>query len=343
MTSTLLIYTGGTIGMIDSANGLVPDQHFEQALRLSLKNHAIDAEFDFFQLPDLIDSSNLQPQHWQGLTDVIFNSHSQYQSYVILHGTDTMAYSSAFFSFACATLDSTVVFTGSQIPLQQAGSDAIDNLRGALSCCQTSQEKAAIETLGPKVSLFFGGLQLQANRASKASSTDFVAFSGIEVDAEFNRAPEISTQVSQASAPALGSTLQQQLFLQPHSVQVVHFHPGLHPSVVAAAAQAPGVKALILYSFGAGNVPSQSQEVMAVLQQASEASIAMINISQCQHGGVSQGLYEAGSVLSQYQVTSGGDMNLEAAVAKAHYLIARGLEGQPLAQAMTKNLCNEMS
>lgn len=331
MTSTLLIYTGGTIGMIDSADGLVPDQHFEQALRQSLSEHVIDSEFDFFQLPCLIDSSNLQPQHWQDLAQVIFSSHKQYQSYVILHGTDTMAYSSAFFSFACATLDSTVIFTGSQIPLQQAGSDAIDNLRGALQCCHKSPAT---------VSLFFGGRQLQANRCSKTSSSDFSAFSGTEIDAHVKT---VASSSNTASANTAETAQPKQFTLEPHSVQVVHFHPGLHPSVVAAAAQAPGVKALILYSFGAGNVPSQSREIMAALQRASEAGIAIINISQCQHGGVSQGLYEAGSVLSQYQVVSGRDMNLEAAVAKAHYLVALGLSGKQLAQTMAKNLCTEMS
>jgi len=325
MNKTLIIYAGGTIGMVGSDAGLTPSSKLEASLRQALSEDNSSLEFDFLQLENLIDSSNLQPEHWRLLAEPILGSHRHYSRFVILHGTDTMAYSAAALSYITAGLAKTIIFSGSQIPLSQANNDALDNVKGALKACQSRYIGTA---------LYFGGQLLPANRISKVSSSDFNAFAAANAKP---LAPPFEQPIKSAQQTRVGLNFQNQ------AVALVHFHPGISSAAVASCLSQAGLKLAILLSYGAGNVPAQDPALMATLRSAAEAGVIMVNISQCAHGGVSQGLYEAGDILNQCGVVAGGDMTLEAAFAKAHFLIAQGLSGTALAAQMAENLAGELS
>lgn len=329
MHQTLVVYTGGTIGMAPSENGLAPNDQLENGLRHVLAANEQIADFDFISLEPLIDSSNAQATDWQRLADTI-QQHSEYSSYLVLHGTDTMAYAAAAISFLCLNTRKRIIFTGSQVPLALPNSDAADNFLDAL---KTRNNDSTAEGCY----LAFGGKLLPANRCYKASSNKFEAF-------EAPNAPERQAQhvspIAITQAVKLDQAIQKS---QQHSVGVIYFYPGISADTIAAQLQAPGLKAALLLSFGAGNIPADNIEILHALQSATESGIALINISQCRHGGVNQGLYAAGNALNQIGVFTGADMQLEAAFAKAHVLIAQGYTGQELAKAMVTNLAGELS
>ncbi|MCV6614221.1 MAG: asparaginase domain-containing protein, partial [Cellvibrionaceae bacterium] len=276
MHQTLLIYAGGTIGMQKSAQGLVPSTVLESDLRHVLAANELMADFDFLSLQPLIDSANAGPAEWQQLADTI-KQHSAYRSYIILHGTDTMAYAAAAVSYLCADLNKSIIFTGAQIPLALPGSDGASNFIGALKARDHHVQGT---------SLYFGDQLLQANRCAKVSSTDFKAFAAPGGPAPLPTKPGLLISHPLSSA-------------QNTAITVIYFYPGISAATIASQLKAPGLKLALLLSFGAGNIPAADQTIVSALKQAGNDGLALVNISQCRHGGVEQGRYASGSVLSE--------------------------------------------
>ncbi|GAA6152527.1 asparaginase [Pseudoteredinibacter isoporae] len=319
MHHTLVIYAGGTIGMAPGPDGLSPNDELESNLRHALASHEQMADFDFLSLQPLIDSSDATPSDWQRLANTI-NQYSDYRSYIILHGTDTMAFSAAALSYMFAGSDKAIIFTGSQVPLLLPDNDAVDNFIGALR-----SRDAGFSGVG----LYFGGELLPANRCHKTSSRDFRAFindngKGQAPDEPFQYEGTISAE-------------------QHDSVTIIYFYPGISAQNIQHNLASENLKLVLLLSFGAGNIPAADSALVSELERAKERGICLFNISQCRHGGVQQDCYATGSVLSRCGVRHAGDINLEAAFAKAHILLAQGLKGDALGDAMCKNLAGEIS
>ena len=326
-----IIYTGGTIGMVDSPRGLVPGADLQGWLASLLKGTPLEHVVTVTPLVPLIDSSNATPLSWQAIVDDL-RTHAADDpgaAFVVLHGTDTMAYTSAALSYALTDLTVPVVVTGSQLPLGVLGSDAAANVTGALRAATSGRVNG--------VSLFFGHRLLAGNRATKSSSW---AFTGFESP---NAAPLAITGAPwQWTAPKpTGTGWRNAAPYARHDVIVVDLAPGITAARLEALLT-PLPDAVILRAFGVGNAPSQEPGLTDVVEQVITAGTAVIVTSQCHEAEVLLGHYEAGDALARSGAVGSCDMTLEAAYAKVQFLLSQGLRGCELARWMGRSIAGEL-
>ena len=320
--NVMVLYTGGTIGMQASANGLAPASGFEARMREQLANVSVPA-WRFREMSPLIDSANMTPAYWQRLrTAVVEAVDDGCDAVLILHGTDTLAYSAAAMSFQLLGLPAPVVFTGSMLPAGVPDSDAWENVSGALL--------ALGKGLAPGVHLYFHGALMAPTRCAKIRS--------------FGRHPFAALQRNGgvAQAEALPAALD---YRQPKALANVGVLP-LVPGIAAAQLDAllgSGIQALVLECFGSGTGPSDNPEFLASLQRAEENGIVVVAITQCHEGGVELDVYEAGSRLRGVGVLSGGGMTREAVFGKLNALLGAGLSIAEVRRLVELDLCGELS
>lgn len=330
----LLIHTGGTIGMQASERGYIPVSGFAQLIteRLSHSHHAALPDFDIIELHPLIDSANLHPDHWNTLAEQVIRQYEKYDGFVILHGTDTMAYSASMLSFMLQGLGKPVIFTGSQIPLSELRNDALDNLITAMLL-------AGFHPVN-EVCVYFNGRLLRGNRCCKVKATGLDAFD--------------SPNFPWLGQAGLHIELHPRLFLAPRSPQfqnptfnsqavaILPIYPGINAQSVAALISNTDVKAVILRSYGVGNLPDENSEFIEVLSQAAGRGILFFNISQCIQADIIQGQYACSTVLNEIGVISGAEMTVEAAFCKLHYLLATCQNPAEIRQQLGINLVGEI-
>ena len=327
-----ITYTGGTIGMVDSPHGLVPGADLEGWLDSLLAGTPLADSVTVTSLDPLIDSSNATPLSWQAIVDDL-RAHAAADpqaAFVVLHGTDTMAYTSAALSYALTDLCVPVVLTGSQLPLGEVGSDASANVTGAL--------KAATSGRIGGVTLFFGNRLLAGNRATKSSSW---AFAGFESP---NAAPVATTGApwQWAQTARAGTGWGDAAPYSRHDVVVVDLVPGITAARLEALLT-PLPEAVILRAFGVGNVPSLEPGLTDVVARVIAAGTAVIVTSQCHEAEVLLGHYEAGDALARSGAVGSRDMTLEATYAKVQFLLSQGLAGDDLARWMGRSIAGELS
>ncbi|KRP62977.1 asparaginase [Pseudomonas trivialis] len=319
--NVMVLYTGGTIGMQASANGLAPASGFEARMREQLADAHVPA-WRFQEMAPLIDSANMTPAYWQRLrTAVIDATDAGCDAVLILHGTDTLAYSAAAMSFQLLGLPVPVVFTGSMLPAGVPDSDAWENVSGALAALGTG--------LAPGVHLHFHGALLAPTACAKVRS--------------FGRNPfaALKRQGGVARATALPAALD---YRQPKTLASVGVLP-LVPGIGAAQLDGlidSGIHGLILECFGSGTGPSDDPDFLAGLQRAQDKEIVVVAITQCHEGGVELDIYEAGSRLRGVGVLSGGGMTREAAFGKLNALLGAGLDHAEVRRLVEGNLCGEL-
>jgi L-asparaginase len=311
----LIIYTGGTFGMIhDAAGTLLP---FDFSLILdhlpTLRNLFLEITVIEFEHP--IDSSNIDPSHWLAIGQIIQEHYHQQDGFVVLHGTDTMAYTASALSYMLQHLAKPVVFTGAQLPISEPRSDARENLITALEIASAREDGQA---LVPEVCIYFDSELLRGNRAKKAESMHFDAFRSENYPALANAGVKIDYNRSVVRSAATGKLSLLTRF--DDHVSILKLFPGISQSSVDAILQTPGLKALILETFGSGNAPTAAW-FLGKLKKAIDHGLIVLNISQCPGGMVMQGKYETSRSLMELGVISGGDMTLEAAVTKVMVLL----------------------
>ncbi len=328
-----IAYTGGTIGMQPSAQGFVPAPGMmaTQLSELPELHRPEMPAFDLHEYAPLIDSAEMTPMHWQRIADDVAAHYEDYDGFIILHGTDTMAYTASALSFMFENLAKPVIVTGSQIPLASLRTDARANLLNALYI--------AAEHALPEVCLFFEDKLLRGNRATKARADGFDAF-------ESPNLPPLARagiEIRRSAVPTLSPEPQPFAInaITPQPVAVVTLYPGISQAVIANALQAP-VKALILRSFGVGNGP-RSPELLALFREAQSRGVVIVNLSQCYSGRVAMGSYATGNALAEAGVISGLDMTLEAALAKLHVLLSQGSEPERIRALLQQDLRGELS
>ena len=328
-----IAYTGGTIGMKPSENGYIPAAGFlTDILKKMPEFHRSEMpDFVIHEYKDLIDSSDMSPNDWQQIADDIQKNYHLYDGFIILHGTDTMAYTASALSFMLENLSKPVIVTGSQIPLAELRSDGQVNLLNALFLAANYPIH--------EVSLFFNNKLLRGNRSRKLDADGFGAFqspnfpplleAGINIEVKSGTVMPIENNtltVSNVDAQPIG---------------VVTLYPGISADVIRNTVQQP-VNALILLTYGVGNAP-QNPALLAELEAADKKGILVVNCTQCTRGKVNMSGYANGNVLKQVGVVSGGDMTPEAALAKLHYLLSQDLTNQQIKLQLKENLRGELT
>jgi L-asparaginase len=339
-TSVLMIYTGGTLGMVYDRTGqhLVPFDFSQMNERLPELNR-FDFQLTVVALDQPIDSSNVTPDHWLQWAHLIRGNYDRYDGFVILHGTDTMAYSASALSFLLENLNKPVVFTGSQLPLGTVRTDARENLMTALEIASAKDDTG--RPLVPEVCIYFHGLLLRGNRAKKVESVHFDAFqsenypllaeAGVTID--YNRQLILPYQGEQPLrvAPAMDGR-----------VAILKLFPGITRLVADSTVQMPGLRGLILETYGSGNAPTAAWFI-ETLRKAVAKGLFVLNVSQCVGGFVVQGRYETSRYLAGIGILSGSDITTEAAVTKMMYVLGKGLPDDDTRRQLTTPLRGEMS
>ncbi|MFO6422961.1 asparaginase [Motilimonas sp. KMU-193] len=331
--SIYVAYTGGTIGMQRSTRGYIP---VAGALAQNIANMP---EFYRDEMPNftiheytpLIDSSDMCPDDWQRIADDIAANYQEYDGFVILHGTDTMAFTASALSFMLENLAKPVIVTGSQIPLTELRSDGQRNLLNALFI--------AANYPIPEVSLFFNNKLFRGNRTTKVHADGFEAFASPNFDPLLDVGINIRV-VAGSLLPPTDSKLKV-VQITPQPIGIITLYPGISSLVVANMLKQP-VKALILLSYGVGNAP-QDSALLELLDQAHQREILVVNLTQCIKGKVNMGGYATGNALARAGVISGADMTKEAALAKLHALLSQNGSFEQLKASMQLSLRGELS
>jgi len=337
-TRLLLIYTGGTIGMIQENPDaeLKPfdlDSILAQVPEIASFGYQLDAHT--FGQP--IDSSNMQPAIWSELAGVIADKYTAYDGFVVLHGSDTMAYSASALSFMLQNLNKPVIFTGSQLPIGHIRTDAKENLI-------TSIEIAAAQLNGkarvPEVCIYFDYHLYRGNRAIKYNSEKFEAFHSPNYPLLAEAGIRIKYNDNDI-LPQPTSPFKAVLQLD-NRVGSLKLFPGLRPAYLQALLSDRDMEVLVLEGFGSGNGPTDDW-FLTGLQNFIASGKVVVDITQCHGGSVNLGKYETSILLKQIGVTSGHDMTFECCITKSMHLLALGLGGKALAEALENARCGELN
>ncbi|NQZ83891.1 MAG: asparaginase [Colwellia sp.] len=328
-----IAYTGGTIGMKASENGYIPVKgHLTESIMATPDFHREEMpDFTINEYSPLIDSSNMTPSDWQRIADDIQEHYDEYDGFIVLHGTDTMAYTSSALSFMFENLSKPVIVTGSQIPFSQLRSDGQVNVLNSLYI-------AANYPIS-EVGLYFNNKLFRGNRSIKAYADGFNAFDSPNMPPLLEAGINISLiagKVSHSTGEELRLTQ-----ITPQPIGVVHLYPGISSEVIVNIIRQP-VKALIIRSYGVGNAP-QDEALLSCLKAARDQNIIVVNCSQCIRGTVNMDGYATGNALSQCGVIGGVDMTLEATLTKLHYLLSQSLTTDEIRKRLQENLRGELT
>ncbi|XP_065340986.1 L-asparaginase 1 [Cloeon dipterum] len=335
----LVLYTGGTIGMVRNGNGALaptanalvhslrryPDLHDESYAQAKFKSDATDAPlalphiegkrrviYSILEYDPLLDSSNMTMEDWSKMAEDIKRFYTLFDGFVVLHGTDTLAFSASALSFMLENLSKPVIITGSQIPMVDARSDGKSNFLSALVLAGNCEI--------PEVTVFFGDVLLRGNRTVKASVGSLRAFAspncrplatvGVKIEVDF----KIIIRPARIDSFSVHSTLNR-------NVGLLRLFPGITTQMVRAFLQPP-LEGAVLQSFGAGNVPSNREDLLSEFKAATSRGVVLVNCTQCQQGLV-MNVYETGKALTEVGVTNGSDMTPEAALTKLAYVLSK--------------------
>jgi len=320
--------------MCPSPSGYVPlVGHLQKTLANMPEFHRAEMpEFTLHEYAPLMDSSDMSPEDWNQVAEDIQRNYAEFDGFVILHGTDTMAYTASALSFMLQGLGKPVIVTGSQIPLSELRSDGQVNLLNALYL-------AANYPL-PEVTLYFNNKLMRGNRATKSDADGFDAFSS----PNFPTLIDVGIEIKLNRAIAVATSNQHTLTVQritPQPIGMVRLYPGIMPELVNNILRQP-VRALLLHSYGVGNAPN-NPSLLNALEKAAEDGIVIVNCSQCVKGRVNMKGYATGHRLMEIGAVSGADMTTEATLTKLHYLLSKGLNSEAIRQQMQLNLRGELT
>jgi L-asparaginase len=337
--SVLMIYTGGTLGMVfDRESKSLKAFDFKEILRNVPEIERLNFNLNILPFESPFDSSSVTPEIWQKIAKIIAEQYDNFDAFVILHGTDTMAYTASALSFMLDGLNKPVILTGAQLPIGVARSDARENLITAL---EIAADRIQGKPVLSEVAIYFNNRLLRGNRAKKSESSQFNAFDsenypfladvGVTVDYGF---PYVKPNEENAVLnPKFGID---------KDIIILKLFPGICEKMVASILEIAGLKGVILETFGAGNAPTDTWFI-DLLKKAIDEGIYVYNVSQCTGGRVIQGHYETSRMLREIGVISGSDITTEAAVTKLMFLLGQELTHEEIIRKLRRPLAGEMT
>lgn len=339
-TKVLLIYTGGTIGMGKNPNtGSLEPLDFVHLVSSIPEFQLIQADVDVRKFTPPIDSSDMDPMRWAEIVEVIQNNYNDYDGFVILHGTDTMAYTASALSFMLENLTKPVILTGSQLPIGELRTDGKENMMTAieLACMKNCEGRPMV----PEVSIYFNGRLLRGNRSTKMNADGFYAFDSFNYAHLCDVGVNFTFHDHHILQPDYSKPMTAHLKLDPNVI-VFSLFPGIQDTIVKHVIDSPNLRGIVMRTYGSGNAP-QAPWIIRLLEQAAHRDVNIINISQCIAGSVEMGRYDTGFQLKLAHVISGRDSTVEAAVTKLMYLQGRYSDNKIVRQKLKESLAGEIT
>lgn len=336
----LMIYTGGTIGMKENVEtGALEPFNFNHLLENVPKIKRLDYEIDSYQFEKPIDSSAMEPTHWEQIARVVEDNYDGYDGFVVLHGTDTMAYTASALSFMFENLRKPVVITGSQLPIGEVRTDGEENLITALQIAAAKDING--EPVVQEVAILFEDYLWRGNRATKHSSDNFNAFKS----SNYPRLAKVGLGISYRKEVMWRSKGNEPFHVKygmDTNVVYMDLFPGINERIVRHILSTPGLRGVVMKTFGSGNGPTAPWFLQAVTE-AIKNGLVIVNVSQCENGTVLPTRYGAGFGLEKAGVISGHDLTSEAAITKLMFLFGQGLSSDEVKVAMESSISGEMN
>ncbi|MFD0752188.1 asparaginase [Mucilaginibacter calamicampi] len=337
MSQILIIYTGGTIGMMtDPVTKVLKPINFEQIMDNVPELEKLNCKIKVHSFDEIIDSSNMNPEIWGELAGLIQDNYDDVDGFVILHGSDTMAFTASALSFMLENLAKPIIFTGSQLPISAIRTDAKENLMTAIEIANAKKNDRARV---PEVCIYFDYKLFRGNRSFKYNSSKFEAFRSPNYPILAESGVHLRFSVNDIRQPKDAPlTVHNNLT---NDVAVLKLYPGIGPKVVEAILGAD-VRGIVMETFGAGNTATD-QWFIDLLKQAIDSGKVIVDISQCKVGTVELGRYETSKQLKDIGVANGYDMTYEAAVTKMMYLLGQSTDPKEVKELMEVDLRGELT
>lgn len=336
----LIIYTGGTIGMIENRRtGALESYDFSHVRRWIPELENFDYNIHSYAFNPPIDSSDMEPANWAAIVKVIAQNYDNYDGFVVLHGTDTMSYTASALSFMLEGLTKPVILTGSQLPISVTRTDGRENLLTSIEIAAAKDENG--NAMVPEVCIFFENRLLRGNRATKINAEGFNAFRSYNYPWLAHAGIHVKYNESSIRRPGPGNVFKPH-YVMDSSVVVITLFPGIRREIIASIVNAPGLRAVVLRTFGSGNAP-QKQWLIELLREAEQKGIIVVNVTQCSEGSIEMNRYLTGLQLLETGVVNGRDATLESTITKLMFLLGHNLPAAEIRRLMDTDMRGEIT